>query len=331
MVVLPVLSIATYGAAVVGHHPNINGPDALEKFSGFLRIAAVILLLLGFVIGLTNFNTGTLGMSVGALIVIGLLATYDYMIVAKKARANAKESVAKAGKEYLETKKEIEKGPDQVTNVQGDAVSQKTQRTHVDQSTTNVDTIDQSQTSIDQSQTSIDQSQTSVDQSRTVNDQRTQVEDSVVNRSDISASDETVAPRDSQSQQRATQQQPQQSSQQPQQSSQQPQQSSQQPRQQQPSRQQPSEQQPPREQQAGTQPSQNRPRQEREVEANPRERGGQPTEQGDTPSGQSRAGGHDQPSTESGGGGGGEADYCPSCGEEITPGWSNCISCGAEL
>jgi uncharacterized membrane protein YgcG len=313
MVVLPVLSIATYGAAVAGHHPEINAPDAVENFSGFLRIVAIILLLFGFVVGVANFDSGTLGMSVGALVVVGLLATYDYMIVAKKARDSAKESVAKAGKEYLETKKEIEKGPDQVTNVQGDAVSQKTERTRVDQSTTNVDTIDQSQTRVDQSQTSIDQSQTSVDQSRTVNDQRTQVEDSVVNRSDISASDETVAPQDPESQRRAPQQP-----------------SQQQPSQQQPS-QQPPQQQPPRDQPAGKQPSQDRPRQEREVEANPRDRGGQPKRQGGDSTGQPQSGGRGQPSAGSGNSGGGGADYCPSCGEEVTAGWSNCINCGAEL
>jgi hypothetical protein len=303
MVVLPVLSIATYGAAVVGHHPNIDGPDALEKFSGFLRIAAVILLLLGFVSGIASVSGQTLGMSVVALIVVGLLATYDYMIVAKKARDSAKESVAKAGKEYLETKKEINKGPDQVTNVQGDAVSQKTQQTHVDQSTTNVDRT----TNVDQ----IDQSRTHVDQSRTVNDQRTQVEDSVVNRSDISAADETTAPQGGQ------QQPPQQPPQQPQQS--------------QPQNQPPQQQ--PQNQQSRRQPNQQRPPQEREVEANPRNRGGQPAGQGgqsDKPTGQQN--GPSQPAGQTGGGGnGGDAEYCPECGEEITPGWSNCISCGAKL
>jgi hypothetical protein len=286
MAVLPVLSIAAYGASVVGHHPNIDGPESLKKYHGFLRIAAVVLLLLGFVTAIASFDPQSLGIAVVAVIVIGMLATYDYMIVAKKAKQNAKESVAKAGKQYLETKKEINKGPDQVTNVQGDAVAQKTNQTHVDQSRTNVDTIDQSSTH--------------VDQSKTVKDQRTHVEDSVVNRSDIAAGDSAEAG------------------------------------------------QAPGGANTGQAPNGANQASRRTSEPEPTgAQGGHRTEQ-------TNAGGHQpterrapdntqrspdstqQPPAGGGAGnapnsGGGNTSYCPSCGEEITPGWSNCISCGAEL
>ncbi|GAB3326804.1 MULTISPECIES: zinc ribbon domain-containing protein [Haloplanus] len=179
MVVAQTLSVVLYGAAVAGDHPDIDAPDNLSKFSGFLRIGAIILLLVGLALAVGNLSGSALGASAFAILVVMLLGLYDYTIMAKKKRQAAKETVAKAGKEYLETKKEVEKGPDQVTNVQGDMVDRKNQQTHVDQSTTNVDTIDQSTTR--------------VDQSKTVKDQRTQVEDSVVNRSDITASAEPEA------------------------------------------------------------------------------------------------------------------------------------------
>jgi hypothetical protein len=176
MVVPQALSVVLYGAAVAGDHPDIDTPDNLSKFSGFLRIGAIILLLVGFATAVMNFSGSAMGAAVFAFVVVLLLGMYDYTIIAKKKRKAAKDTVAKAGREYLETKKEVEKGPDQVTNVQGDVVDRKHQQTNVDRSTTNVDTIDQSTTN--------------VDQSKTVKDQRTQVEDSVVNRSDITASAE---------------------------------------------------------------------------------------------------------------------------------------------
>ncbi|WP_251328334.1 zinc ribbon domain-containing protein [Haloplanus pelagicus] len=176
MVVPQILSVVLYGAAVAGDHPDIDAPENLSKFSGFIRIGAIILLLIGLVTALGNLSGSALGATAFAFLVVMVLGLYDYTIMAKKKRKAAKDTVAKAGKEYLETKKEVEKGPDQVTNVQGDMVDRKDQQTHVDRSTTNVDTIDQSTTR--------------VDQSKTVKDQRTQVEDSVVNRSDITASAE---------------------------------------------------------------------------------------------------------------------------------------------
>jgi hypothetical protein len=176
MVVPQALSVVLYGAAVAGDHPDIDAPDNLSNFSGFLRIGAIILLLVGLATAVMNFSGTALGATGFAFVVVMLLGMYDYTIIAKKKRKAAKDTVAKAGREYLETKKEVEKGPDQVTNVQGDMVDRKHQQTNVDQSTTNVDTLDQSTTH--------------VDQSKTVKDQRTQVEDSVVNRSDITASAE---------------------------------------------------------------------------------------------------------------------------------------------
>ncbi|MFC7255013.1 zinc-ribbon domain-containing protein [Haloplanus litoreus] len=176
MVVAQTLSVVLYGAAVAGDHPDIDAPENLSNFSGFLRIGAIILLLVGLATAVGNLSSSAFAATGFAFVVVVLLGLYDYTIIAKKKRKAAKDTVAKAGKEYLETKKEVEKGPDQVTNVQGDVVDRKHQQTHVDRSTTSVDTIDQSTTH--------------VDRSKTVKDQRTQVEDSVVNRSDITAAAE---------------------------------------------------------------------------------------------------------------------------------------------
>jgi len=176
MVIAQSLAVVAYLVAIVADHPSFDTPERLNKFSGFLRIGVILLLIAGLITALTSFSTTGMVAFGGAVLIVMLLAVYDYMIMAKRTQKAAKDNIAKAGKAYLDAKTEAEKGPDQVTNVQGDAVEQKRKETTVDQSTTNIESLDQSTTTVDQSTTNVDQ--------------RTHVEDSVVNRSDLGGSTE---------------------------------------------------------------------------------------------------------------------------------------------
>lgn len=172
MIVASALSVVLYAAALVGDNPDIDNPDSFTTLGGFLRIGSIVSLLVGLFLAVVNFSLDAILFGILAVVIICLFVVYDLL---RKTKRVAEGKLSEAGKEYLDTKEEIESSPETVANIHGDVVQNKDQQTRIDRSTTEVETLDQSRTR--------------VDNSRTVTDQRTQVEDSVVNRSDIGSAE----------------------------------------------------------------------------------------------------------------------------------------------
>lgn len=172
MIIASVLSVVLYAAALIGDNPDIDNPDSFTTLGGFLRIGSIVSLLIGLFLAVVNLSLDGILFGILATVIVSLFVVYDLL---RKTKRMAEGKLSGAGKEYLETKEEIESSPDTVANIHGDVVQNKDQQTRIDRSTTEVDTLDQSTTR--------------VDNSKTVTDQRTQVEDSVINRSDIGSAE----------------------------------------------------------------------------------------------------------------------------------------------